>query len=527
MRSQARPIRVCCDSVVVPASRTRNHRVLFAKNSDRPPDESQPLIAVPAADHAPAARLRCQYIEIEQVPHTHAFLGSRPYWLWGCEHGVNEKGVAVGNHTIYTKDTVAESGLQGMDLVRLALERAATAREAAGVIASLIEQHGQGGSGFADLVWPYHNSFITADGSGAFLLETSARHWALRRLGAGGSASNHVTIGTDWDELSAGCAEHATANGWWAPGAGRFDFAAAYRDQSVIPPVVSSGRYRTTCGALAGNGGTLDVAALKRLMRDHYETGDVHAPGRTPDDERFFSVCMHSGAVGVTAASMVVELGAPAGEPPLAWVAFCNPCIGPYLPVFPEAPLPLEYRCGGRDPDSGSVWWRMKRLLTAVEGDFAQRARRVRDAWIAFETELDAETGRKVAQTASQSPARAARNSRALHGRGRGRNDSADRRAAGRDRELIRGGELLAQRRVGRGAENHQIVTQRDDDLVLHVGVGVRVDRVGVVVFVEREEVGHFRAHLQALGIDQPLDDPVGAESFLGQNEVRERRYRR
>lgn len=404
MKPATPAFRVSCDSLVATAGLTSRRRAIFAKNSDRPPDEAQPLISVPAADHPRGAKLRCQYIEIEQVPRTHAFLGSRPYWLWGCEHGLNEHGVAVGNHTIYTRDPVAETGLQGMDLVRLALERATTAREAVDVMTALIERHGQGGSGFADLIWPYHNSFIAADAREAWLLEASAKNWASKRLDPGGSASNHVTIGTDWNALSSGCVEHAVANGWWPAAGSRLDFAAAYRDQSVIPPVVSSGRYRRTCDLLAHPPRLLDVRAFKRMMRDHYESGDVHTPGHMPDDERFFSVCMHSGAVGVTAASMVVELAPPSGSPFVAWVTFCNPCIAPYLPVFPEAALPEDFMRGGRESESGSAWWRFKGLLTAVEADFPRHARRVRDAWTGYESELESETDRVLAAAAGKAP---------------------------------------------------------------------------------------------------------------------------
>jgi dipeptidase len=289
--------------------------------------------------------------------------------------------------------------------VRLALERARTAREACGVIAKLIEEHGQGGSGFADLTWPYHNSFLAADAEDAYVLEASARHWALKRLSEGGSASNHVTIGSDWDVLSADCVEHALGEGWWSDGSDRFDFAAAYRDATTIPPVVSSGRHRTTCGALAISSGALEIASFKRVLRDHYDSGDVHVPGRMPDDERFFSVCMHSGAVGVTAASMIVELAPPAPLPLVCWVSFCNPCIAPYLPVFPEAPLPDDFTRGGREPASGGAWWRFKRLLIAVEADFPRHGRRVREAWDGFEREMEAETERRLDEAGRESGA--------------------------------------------------------------------------------------------------------------------------
>jgi dipeptidase len=129
-----------------------------------------------------------------------------------------------------------------------------------------------------------------------------------------------------------------------------------------------------------------------------------------PDDERFFSVCMHAGPVGVTAASMIVELGAaPGGAPRPAWVSFCNPCVSPYLPVFPEAPIPAQYATGGPTAEDGSAWWRFKRLLTALEQDFPRHARRVRDTWRHHEREIEARTHGIVEQaTAKTAPERTA-----------------------------------------------------------------------------------------------------------------------
>jgi dipeptidase len=84
-------------------------------------------------------------------------------------------------------------------------------------------------------------------------------------------------------------------------------------------------------------------------------------------------------------------------------VSFCNPCVSPYLPVFPEAPIPAEYATGGATAEDGSAWWRFKRLLTAVEQDFPRHARRVRDGWKSLESELETRTERIVAEAAAKS----------------------------------------------------------------------------------------------------------------------------
>ncbi|HYB99667.1 MAG TPA: hypothetical protein VEC57_11115 [Candidatus Limnocylindrales bacterium] len=376
-------------------ARTRAGTTIFAKNSDRPAAEPQPLMRAEAADHRPGSRLACQYVEIEQVPHTHALIGSRPAWLWGLEHGLNEHGVAIGNHTIFTRDPVPERGLLGMDLVRLGLERAASAAEAAQVIIELIERYGQGGSGYADTTWPYHNSFLIADAGSAFLLEASASRWALKALEDGGSASNHVSIGTDWTRLGHDTIEHAVARHWWPEPTGvRFDFARAYRSTELAPEILSSGRYATTCKALQE--GSLDLPAVLRVLRDHYEGGDVYVGGTSADSERHFSVCMHADPVGTTTASMAVELEAGVKDATIYWAALCNPCIAPYMPLFVAAELPSELSSAGMERGTGQAWWRFKDLLTEVEKDPVRRGPYVRAFWNEIEAPLIDETRRAV-----------------------------------------------------------------------------------------------------------------------------------
>ncbi len=385
-------VRVSCDSVVAMGPRTATGRPIFAKNSDRPAAECQPLLQVAAADHPEGERLACQYIEIEQAEHTYAFVGASPSWLWGLEHGVNEHAVAIGNHSIFTRDEIGSVGLLGMDLVRLGLERGATADEALDAITSLIELHGQGGSGHLEMDFPYHNSFLIADPTVAWLLEASGTRWVARRSGEGSSVSNHTTIGTDWDRISGDCIGHAREMGWWdRPETTRFDFAAAYRDTSVIPPEISSGRYATTCRALESAGGSLDLGVMQRVMRDHYDSGEVHVPGREPDDEKYFSVCAHFDPVGQTNASMVVELDADPSRPIVYWAALTNPCVGPYLPLFLDGDVPAELMSGGAESSSGGAWWRFKELLTEVERDFETRAPLVRRYWSDFESGLAGE----------------------------------------------------------------------------------------------------------------------------------------
>ncbi len=367
------------------ASASADGAVLFAKNSDRPAAECQPLTQVPARSYAPGTRLKCTHIEIAQVKETARVLGSRSFWCWGFEHGLNEHGVAIGNHTVFTKESLGRAGLIGMDLVRLGLERARAATQAVEVMTALLEEHGQGGSGYADKDWPYHNSFLIADGTAGFVLDTSDRHWALRKVEDIASVSNHLTIGSDWDALSDGAIEHAINAGWWSEEADqRFDFAAAYRDTSVVPEAISSGRHQRTCALLEQAQGRLSVEGLKGALRDHYGQ-PAPVAGVTPADPRYFSVCMHADPVGTTTASMIARIPRD-GAPLVYWASLGSPCVSAFIPLFVDADIPGVLCEGGETPDQ-SLWWQLKRVLTRVETDWSRYAPRVRNAFDRFEAQ--------------------------------------------------------------------------------------------------------------------------------------------
>src|SRR3954468_18450685 len=118
--------------------------MLFGKNSDRHPSEEQVVESYPA--RAAHGELRTQYLSIPDAG-AYAFVGSRPTWRWGVEHGVNEHRVAIGNEKIFTTTRPRDlpPALLGMDLVRLGLERARSAVEAVDVMTELLERYGQGG----------------------------------------------------------------------------------------------------------------------------------------------------------------------------------------------------------------------------------------------------------------------------------------------------------------------------------------------------------------------------------------------
>ena len=86
-----------CDTLAIPGEYTLSGNNILAKNSDREVTESQQLVFIPAGDHREDEKEQCTYIKIKQVPHTYAVIGSKPWWIWGFEMGINEWGVSIGN----------------------------------------------------------------------------------------------------------------------------------------------------------------------------------------------------------------------------------------------------------------------------------------------------------------------------------------------------------------------------------------------------------------------------------------------
>jgi dipeptidase len=318
--------------------------VLFAKSSDRDANEAQLLDWQPRLDHAASDRVRCTWIDVPEVPRTWAVLLSRPFWMWGAEMGVNEHGLAVGNEAVFTRTRAARIGLTGMDLVRLALERARSAYEGVQVITALIEEHGQGGGcGFEHASFRYNNSFLLADPHEAWVLETAGRAWAAERVSRGTrSISNVLTIR---------------------------GFAEEHSDP--LRARVSQGQTRAALTrAIVDADPQPSLSTMMRALR-HHGHGDPERPATGGHRYRFLTgtldaPCMHGGgwlASAVTTSSWTSQLRH--GETQHWVTATSSPCLSLFKPVWVDQPLPAPETPAGRD-DARSLWWAHERLHRLV-----------------------------------------------------------------------------------------------------------------------------------------------------------------
>ena len=367
-----------CDTMVVLGEAAASGRTTLAKNSDRAPNEAQYLFQAPATEHKDGAQLSCTYVDIPQVPRTYAVLGSRPWWMWGFEHGVNECGLAIGNEAVWSRVPAGrEPGLLGMDLLRLSLERAATADEALEVITGLLERHGQSGRCAYDRDMFYHNSFILADPNGAWVLQTAAEHWVAKRVTGTATISNVYSIGSDYDRISDSAIAYATAQGWYDPAAGTpFDFAATFTDTTFKNLPSCQARFSLSQAGMAAlsGAGKVRLEELFALLRSH---GAADAdPHWRPGHDGESMLCMHaySPEGSETAASIVAELpraGAPK-QPLTYWGSLASPCLSSFVPMWLDSGAPVAWM----QPAAGHYdsWWMQEHTQRQIERDYASLA---------------------------------------------------------------------------------------------------------------------------------------------------------
>uniref|UniRef100_A0A8D0HRT2 Secernin-2 n=1 Tax=Sphenodon punctatus TaxID=8508 RepID=A0A8D0HRT2_SPHPU len=265
------PVPSSCDCFVSLPPATASDTVIFGKNSDRPRDEVQEVVYFPSADYAKGVKVQCTYIEVDQAERTHAVILSRPAWLWGAEMGANEHGVCIGNEGVWTKEPVGEEeALLGMDLVRLGLERGGSAHEALQVITSLLEHHGQGGSCKEEPTpFIYHNTFLLADRTEAWVLETAGQYWAAQRITEGArNISNQLSIDTNITEEHTELRNHAQKQGWWS-GEGKFHFAEVFSlTHQPVRMEAAKARYCAGQELLRLHAGQITVETIMGILRD-------------------------------------------------------------------------------------------------------------------------------------------------------------------------------------------------------------------------------------------------------------------
>ena len=325
-----------CDTFVALNDVTKERKAIFGKNSDRPYDEVQNIVYIPPTKQDKDV-VACTYIEIPQVKETLGVLLCQPHWMWGAEMGTNESGVVIGNEAVWTTEPNRTKGLLGMDLLRLALERGKTAKNAMEIIIDLLEKYKQGGNCAYGGQMLYHNSFLIADKTDAWILETADVWWVAEHVTKGvRNISNELSIRKKYDLIRDGTVEHAINMGYCKDD-NDFDFANCFTSGG-IPETASPYSREGRCSILLHQQqGKIDVRDAMTILRDH-EAG----------------ICMHGGFRST--ASQVTKIND--DNSTINWLTGTpEPCRGVFKPVHlpnPKLPDNLE---SNLIPEKDKLWW--------------------------------------------------------------------------------------------------------------------------------------------------------------------------
>ncbi|MGL4370677.1 MAG: carcinine hydrolase/isopenicillin-N N-acyltransferase family protein [Spirochaetota bacterium] len=340
-----------CDTLAVSGKHSRSGKMIFAKNSDRDPNEPQIMTFLEEGEASGIIHTR--FCDIEGYRRDYRCFLSRPVWLWGGEMGTNSAGVSIGNEAVFTKMPYRKTGLSGMDMLRVALERCGSAKDACMMIISLLEKYHQGGNCSYDGKLLYHNSFLIADGVELYILETADDMWAYKKCDDSAAISNCLSIGKNYDAVSPMLSSRAV------------DFASLYSDVLITHFTCSAHRKKRAEAIIAGEG-THSKETVIALLSDRC----------TRKISSMRNICMNAGGGLVnsqTTASMIVEYG----EKNCIWYTN-GPCpeIALFKPAWFTAENPL---CMEKDPDTERSWKMNNFLFRRVMESYAENIGSIRD----------------------------------------------------------------------------------------------------------------------------------------------------
>ncbi len=341
--------------------------LLFAKNSDRPPNESCELIFTSPNERAK----QLTYTTLPNIgPTKYSTFLCKPAWMWGAEMGVNEKGLCIGNEAIFSNDGYNKQNngsLLGMDILRLALEQCATTVEAVDFITKTISQFGQGGNCNHECIsgsFYYHNSFLIVDNQEQWIIETVNKHWVTKKITSGRhSISNYMAITNDFEKSSEGLLEYAIATKICARGA-TLNWQACFTDKLMHQLNIGKGHDRQcrTRSLIEQYFCDIDtpvqgVKQATKILRHHLNANFHPRDGGL----NHYDICAHSSYGPIrssqTTSSMIVVLDRHTNEFFTFVTGTSNPCMSVFKPVIFGGIFPEQMNKCSPYFDN-SLWWR-------------------------------------------------------------------------------------------------------------------------------------------------------------------------
>lgn len=365
-----------CDTLVAMGNSTKDGSVIFAKNSDREPNEPHNIVYIPRQQHDRGSKVECTYVSVPQVEETNATLLLKPFWMFGCEMGANEHGVTIGNEAVWTKEPYRETGLLGMDLMRLALERSKSAENAFNIIVDLLQEYGQGGAcGYTDKKLFYHNSYIIADPDEAWVLETADKYWIAEKVEDIRVISNTLTIGKEYDKIHPELISHAIDEGY-CESEDDFNFAECFIPHYNINQIFARGKYRIACTSdiLRKKKGKITPQIMMSALRNH-NISPSEEKEWAPHKGSMKSPCMHYTSFITPSQSTGSHVAHLTKSFQTHWVTGTSaPCTGVFKPIFfTDKGKPIELQRAEDYYNPETLWWQHEKLHRLVLKDYQTR----------------------------------------------------------------------------------------------------------------------------------------------------------
>ncbi|MHA1340817.1 MAG: C69 family dipeptidase [Promethearchaeota archaeon] len=400
-----------CDTFVILPEYTKNGNLLFGKNSDRDPDETQNVVFIKGGKHNPDEVVKCTYLEVPQAEETYDAIISQPFWMYGCEMGANQFGLVIGNEAVFTTEPLKKTGLLGMDIMRLALERTKTAEKALLYIIELLETYGQGGGAeYHHRNASYHNSWIIADPNEAYVLESAGVHWVWKEVEKVYSISNALTIESDYDGISENAIKHAIKKGR-CRSESDFSFKKCYTARGLNMAAIKnwgakgdirrSYHYSQACMVADAKASTLnDVIRILRLHQPQRDKKGNEVAYDPSEHSSFGDICVHYSGAFVPSQS-VNSFAVESSRDFVKILTTCGsaPCIQIYRPLilYPNKAnsIPSVIEFGTANYDESKIWWRNELFHRLVLMNYVKRTRdyfserdKMEEEWIAKFDEL-------------------------------------------------------------------------------------------------------------------------------------------
>ena len=348
-----------CDSFVALGNSTVSGSVLLAKSADTAVNESQHLFRQPRREYREGALVRITHLSIPQARVTYETILGKSFWAWGTEVACNEHGVSAGNEGAFSNQK--EEGKEGVtviDLLRVAIERAATAREAVDVIAHHVETYGQSGNSQFYGGFFCDTGILVSDCAEAYVVNCAGRHWAARKVGDVMAISNRYQITDDWEVSSL-----RSGNG------AKPDFRAAFADGAAEEEVAATVRECRAQSLLEARKGSIGVKDMADILRDVGEDPDAYD---IPKDDRPTRICMHAGPhesrFWHATNAMISDAGA---NGVTVWMTGTSATdLSVFKPLFFGVPMPDLGPMPHETYEDGILWWKHERLHRRAIADY-------------------------------------------------------------------------------------------------------------------------------------------------------------